>query len=943
MFNPQKIEKKWQSAWTKKKLFEANIEPKKKKYFVTFPYPYMNGAPHVGHSYSFFRTDGFARFKRMQGYNVLFPQGFHATGEPILGVIERLKKGDLVQKETLKQFDATERDIKTFMKDPTNLVFFFIKKWIEVCKKSGYSIDWRRTFVTTTLTPTYSRFVEWQYNTLKKKGYVVQGTHPVIWCPKDQSPTGDHDRLKGDGESPQEYTLLLFAMGEYVLPAATLRPETIYGVTNMWVNPDASYVVLDVAGKQWIVSEDAAYKIKDQMHGTRTIDAFDIHTIIGKKCHDPVGNKEVPILPAHFVDPEHATGIVMSVPAHAPYDWVALRELINGNMLETYGLTKNDVEPITIISTPGLSEHPAEDFIQEKRVVISTQQHELDEATNALYKKEFHRGVLNDKCGPYAGRTVRDVKDDMIATFMDMGAASHMWEPTAEVVCRCTTKCHVKILENQWFLKFSDETWKAQVREHVKHMTIYPHEAKNNVEQTIDWLKDKACTRKSGLGTPLPWDKSWIVETLSDSTIYMAYYTINRLIFKNHIRAAQLTDEAFDYIFLGHGDLKTIAKKTKIKPKVLAEMRKEFLYFYPLDMRNSGKDLIQNHLTFFLFHHAAIFPKKLWPRGISVNGYVNVEGEKMSKSKGNVIPLKNLIDEFGSDLVRINIVSSSEGLDDADWRVEHIKSYRSRLEFLFDVTHDLKQMKGKQFGIAEQALLSKMQQAIRETTTAYEHLTFRTGSQHAVFATTADLKWYIRRAGGVAHMHKKTVQEALSVIVRLMAPIAPHAAEELWSLLGNKPFVATASWPVPDKKKDNTKAERAERLIAAVVSDIEEIKTIAKIGQPKTIMLFVAEGWKFDATAHYEKERDPKALIATLMKTDAKQHGNRLVAYIRWLAEKAPKEQPLSKKEQLNVLRESKLFLEQTYKASVMVQDADKADNPKSQSATPFKCGILLT
>ena len=92
----KKIEKKWQKKWKSKRLFEAN--PRKgKKFFITFPYPYVNGAPHIGAAFSAFRCDVCARFKRMQGFNVLYPQGFHATGEPILGAVERLKKKFIVE------------------------------------------------------------------------------------------------------------------------------------------------------------------------------------------------------------------------------------------------------------------------------------------------------------------------------------------------------------------------------------------------------------------------------------------------------------------------------------------------------------------------------------------------------------------------------------------------------------------------------------------------------------------------------------------------------------------------------------------------------------------------------------------------------------------------------------------------------------------------------
>src|SRR3989338_10045688 len=245
-----KIEKKWQKKWERAGIFETDIDRKKKKFFTSLIIPYVNGRMHIGHSYTFTRTDIYARFKRMQGYNTLLAQGFHATGEPILGAIERLKKNDESQISTFKLFGATGRDIEQFKKKgPKYVAQFWAEKIEESAKLAGFSIDWRRKFILS-LTPGFSRFVEWQYNSLRKKGYVVQGTHPVVWCPKDLSPTGDHDRLEGEGESPQEFTILKFKLDDYILAAATLRPETIYGVTNIWVNPDAKYVVFNVIGEK---------------------------------------------------------------------------------------------------------------------------------------------------------------------------------------------------------------------------------------------------------------------------------------------------------------------------------------------------------------------------------------------------------------------------------------------------------------------------------------------------------------------------------------------------------------------------------------------------------------------------------------------------------------------------------------------------------------------
>ncbi|MBI4015040.1 MAG: class I tRNA ligase family protein, partial [Candidatus Aenigmarchaeota archaeon] len=443
------IEKKWQQKWEDAKLFEANVSDKK-KFFVTFPYPYVNGAPHVGHSYSSMRTDAYARFKRMQGYNVLYPQGFHATGEPILGVIERLKKNDAGQTATLKSFGATDADIEKFKKSPEYLVNFWIDKWKRALKAAGFAIDWRRSFVTTTLTPQYSRFIEWQYNTLKKLGYVVQGTHPVIWCPHDQSPTGDHDRLEGEGESPVEYVVIKFDYGDSKIVCATLRPETLFGVTNIWLNPKGEYVKASVNGEKWIMSKTAAEKFGDQLKTVKIEGRIAPESLIGKRCVHPTENRKIPILPGDFVDTEVATGAVMSVPSHAPFDWVAVKELIDGN-LELYGVTKDELEPIVLIKTEGLGEDPAVDIVKKMGIKSQREKEKLDEATSEIYKKEFHKGVLNENCGEYSGLSVAEAKTKIAGDLTEKGIADSIWD-CAGVVCRCTTPCHVKILENQWFL-----------------------------------------------------------------------------------------------------------------------------------------------------------------------------------------------------------------------------------------------------------------------------------------------------------------------------------------------------------------------------------------------------------------------------------------------------------------------------------------------------------
>ncbi|MCW4026734.1 MAG: leucine--tRNA ligase, partial [Candidatus Bathyarchaeota archaeon] len=637
-FDWKEIEERWRGEWEKAGIFEADPDPERKKCFVTFPYPYMNGPLHLGHGFTATRVDAYARFMRMKGLNTLWPWAWHWTGEPILGAALRVKKGDKDIVKALKEIDGVpDQELKKFV-DPVYMANYYTREGREAAKRIGFSIDWRREFHTTSLEPTYSRFVEWQYETLRKKGYVARGTHPVVWCPHCESPTGDHDRLEGEGVSAEEYVLLKFRFNDAFLPAATFRPETIYGVTNMFINPEATYVEADVDGEEWIVSKEAVTKLSEQLKKVEVAREFVGAELIGRYFQDPITSKKLPILPGWFVDPKSATGVVYSVSAHAPADWIAIKDLLkNPEELKKFGIDPEvvrKIEPISLISIEGYGDFPAVEIVEQMGVKDQLDPR-VDEATSTIYKKEFHTGILKPITGKYAGRQVKEVKADLTEDFREANIADSMYDLPEKVICRCTTTCIVKILSDQWFLRYSDPDWKGLAHGVVDEANIYPETARAYFHDKIDWLRDWACARRTGLGTPLPWSPGWIVETLSDSTIYMAFYTIIKHIRQRNLKPEQLTNEVFDCIFLGEGNLEKLAHSSGMKPSILREMRDEFMYWYPVDLRVSAKELVPNHLSFFIFQHTALFPEKDWPRGVGVNGMLAIEGKKMSKSRGH--------------------------------------------------------------------------------------------------------------------------------------------------------------------------------------------------------------------------------------------------------------------------------------------------------------------
>ena len=188
----------------------------------------------------------------------------------------------------------------------------------------------------------------------------------------------------------------------------------------------------------------------------------------------------------------------------------------------------------------------------------------------------------------------------------------------------------------------------------------------------------------------LPWDKDWIVESLSDSVIYMAYYTMSRFVNDGTLKPENLTKEFFDYILLDKGDISLAVSTSKLSEDIIDMVKKEFKYFYPVDSRHSGRDLVQNHLSFFVLNHVAIFEKKYWPKEIVVNGSVMMDGAKMSKSMGNIIPLRTAIREHGADPIRLAIISSAELLQDADFNMESVYGIQNKLESLLEECSNLK-------------------------------------------------------------------------------------------------------------------------------------------------------------------------------------------------------------------------------------------------------------
>lgn len=845
------IQEKWQKEWEQARIFEADPDPTKKKFFITVAYPYPNSPQHIGHARTYTLTDVHARYLRMRGYNVLFPMAFHYTGTPILAMAERIAKGDpeLVD-DFLRVYHVPKEKLKDFV-EPIEIARYFHEELKRGMKEMGFSIDWRREF--TTIDPTYSRFIEWQFRKLREKGLITKGSHPVGWCPNDGNPVGQHDTV-GDVE-PEigQYVLLKFKMGDAFLPTATLRPETIFGVTNIWVKPEIVYVKARVDGEDWIISEPCLQKLEYQNRKATVVERIPGSKLVGKTAANPMTSAPVIVLPAEFVDPESATGVVMSVPAHAPYDYQALIDLEqNSELLKRHEIEREAVvklTPIGVVTLDGFSDFPAVDVVKRLGITQQTDP-KLEEATTEVYSKEFHSGRMRNDTGAYAGLSVAQARDRVRDDLIAKGGADVMYEIiNRPVTCRCGTQCVVKMFENQWFINYGDAEWKALARECLKSMSILPEEFRVEIDYAIGWLREKACARKLGLGTHLPWDPDWIIESLSDSVIYMAYYTLAKQISKLRLKPEQLPDEVLDYLLLGQGAPEQLAKSASVESSKLKMMHDEFAYFYPVDSRHSGRDLIPNHLTFYIFNHAAIFPRENWPRQIVTNGSVLMEHAKMSKSFGNIIPLRDAIAQHGADAVRLSTVSAAELIQDVEFSHQAAASLKERIERMYASAQSIIEGHANGAGSVhggneEKWILSRLQSCIRDMTAAMDKLRAREAVHHALYELEQDLSWYMRRAAARSGVNADVVSKVLDVRVRLMAPFTPFISETIWSMMGKQGFVSTADWPQPDMAMIDERAEEIENLIRTTMEDVARILKTTGMS-PKKLYLYTAAEWKW--------------------------------------------------------------------------------------------------
>lgn len=784
--------------------------------------------------------------------------------------------------------------------DPKYWIEFFPPEATLDLKRLGLHVDWRRSFVTTDLNPFYDSFIRWQFNKLKtvSPSKILFGERFTIYSQVDGQACMDHDRSSGEGVGVQEYTgiklkVLLPVTGVLNSPvfqkdlgtrtlylvAATLRPETMYGQTNCFVGVDLSYgVFIANDNEAWVCTDRAAKNMAWQglfSHGKGVVKKIlDLKGIdlVGVPLTAPLSKfDKIYTLPMEGVLANKGTGVVTSVPSDSPDDYITMMDL--KKKFSYYNILPEWVEPFLppkpIISTPQFGDLCAVKAVEILKIQSQKDKELLSKAKEMVYKEGFYNGTII--VGNFAGKSVQEAKPLIRKLLIEEGLAFFYCEPEGLVVSRSGDECIVASMA-QWYMDYGESSWKKKALDCLEKMELYHDETRNAFLGTLDWLNQWACSRSFGLGSRLPWDKEWLIESLSDSTIYMAYYTVAHILHegtldgsipsKFDVKAEDMTDEVWNFVMLD-GPLPS----SSISESTLQLMKKEFNFFYPLDLRTSGKDLINNHLSFFIYNHTAIFPESKWPKGIRVNGHLKLNGEKMSKSTGNFLTLREALQKYGADAIRFSLADAGDSLDDANFEEKTaddaiLKLYTEREWLMENLVVNYKSLRTGPMNWHDNVFDAEIDAIIQKCEGFYEKMQYREVLKVGFYELQNARNEYRKASTGqglalkgdeiFVGMHIDLLKRFASIQSLLLSPITPHWSENIWiEILKKETSIMIASWP-EHKLPDNILLESAlylKTLLSTIRSTEDSIakrktkknKGITVPVVPSEITIYVAK------------------------------------------------------------------------------------------------------
>ncbi|MBF0715141.1 leucine--tRNA ligase [Gemelliphila palaticanis] len=822
VFNHRVIEKKWQNYWEENKTFKMDEDTSKDKFYALDMFPYPSGAGlHVGHPEGYTATDILSRYKRANNYNVLHPMGWDAFGLPA-------EQYALDTGNDPREF--TQKNIETFRRQ---------------IKELGFSYDWDREVDTTD--PNYYKWTQWIFIQLYNKGLAYVDEVPVNWCPALGTVLSNEEVVDGVSERGghpverrpmRQWVLKITDYAEKLLQdleeldwpeslkamqrnwigksegaeitfkventdkeitVFTTRPDTLFAATYVVLAPEHKLVEQITTPEQKEVVEKYLEVVKRKSDLERTdLNKDKTGVFTGAYVTNPINGAQMPVWIGDYVLASYGTGAVMAVPGHDERDFEFA--------------TKFDLPILLTVFPKELAELYAKQADEEYTNSLSDEElTKLANKTSKLEEEFYAKNVPYTEDG-YIGALPTDIDFDM-DKILDYHKKFLML-PNREVGSLITKELIERgIGEKKVTYKLRDWLFSRQrywgepipvIHWEDGTMTTVPENELPLLLPETDNIKP------SGTGeSPLANLTDWVNVTCPE-TGKKGKRETNTM--------PQWAGSCWYYLrYIDPNNSEKFADPEKLK------------YWLPVDIYIGGAEHAVLHLLYARFWHKVLYDlglvptkepfQKLFNQGMILSESKNGKPEKMSKSKGNVVNPDDIVKSHGADTLRVyemfmgpldaSIAWSTNGLDGSRRFLDRV--YRLLVnEETGKVNEKVQDKDNEELEVSYNFTVKKVGEDI-------ENLQFNTAiSQLMVFVNDCNKAEYIPRKYALG-------------FIQLLAPFAPHLAEEMWEIYGNKGGISYVQWPTYDESKLVTNSvEIVVQILGKVKAKINVAKDLSK-------------------------------------------------------------------------------------------------------------------
>jgi valyl-tRNA synthetase len=755
-YEPHDVEKRWYAEWEAKGYFHAAATSDRKPFSIVIPPPNVTGALHMGHALNNTLQDILCRWKRQQGYNVLWMPGTDHAGIATQNVVERQLAAEKKDRHELGREAFIERVWKWKAESGGQI--------IGQLKRLGASCDWERERFT--MDEGLSKAVRTVFVKLYQDGLIYRDNRLINWCPRCHTALSDieveHEEKKGHlwhirypvADEPGRHVVV-----------ATTRPETMLGDTAVAVHP-----------------EDERYQ-----------------ALIGKKVILPLVNREIPVVADEYVDREFGTGVVKITPAHDFNDF---------EVGQRHGLDMiNIFDESGVVNAAGRQYEGMDRFEARKRIVA-----ELEDA-GLLERIEDHAMAVG---GCYRCKTVV--------------------EP---------------YLSLQWYVKVAPMAERALAAVKEGKTRIIPRQWENTYYDWMENIRDWCISRQIWWGHRIP---AWFCDHCGEVTVAMLDPAVCGTCGSDEIR--QETDVLDTWFSSALWPFSTMG---------WPEQTAELAAFYPTSCLVTGFDI----LFFWVARMMMLglhFMDEVPFGDVYIHALVrDAHGQKMSKSKGNVIDPLTIIDQYGTDAFRFTLAAFAAQGRDIKLAEERIAGYRNFCNKVWNAARftlmNLEGFDPDPLGLGELALaeedkwiLHRLNEAARETNKALAEYRFNEAAMGLYQFTWSEFcDWYLELSKkdlyGGDPQRKKTARYllwyTLEHLLRLLHPFMPFITEEIWQALPGTKVGATimlAPYPEPETERFHPEAAANMERVMAVIGGIRNIRGEMEVPPSREISVILSCG-----------------------------------------------------------------------------------------------------